>query len=182
MTVESRLLKEAQAFNQQALAEIYDQYNQDLFRYAMRSLGNQNSAEECVAETFSRFLQALRRGKGPRQHLRAYLYRTAHNWITDQYRRQPPPDVPLEEETWVANDAGLLQSVAEKQNQARVRWALAQLTPDQQQVIMLKFYEGWKNRDVAQVLDKPVGAVKSLQHRALAALERLLAPVEEVKR
>jgi RNA polymerase sigma-70 factor (ECF subfamily) len=54
--------------------------------------------------------------------------------------------------------------------------AVQQLTPDQQQVISLKFLEGLSNQERAAVLDKPVGTVKSLQHRALAALHRLLAP------
>jgi RNA polymerase sigma-70 factor (ECF subfamily) len=56
---------------------------------------------------------------------------------------------------------------------------LQQLTPDQRQVITLKFLEGLSNQDVAAVLDKPVGAVKSLQHRGLAALARQLAPDKE---
>ena len=181
MKSESRLLKEARQFNRQALAEIYDKYNQDIFRYAMRSMGHNQMAEDCVSETFSRFLHALNQGKGPRKHLRAYLYRTAHNWITDQYRRQPPPDIQLEEDIKVEEETGMLQAVVNKQEQARVRWALSKLTPDQRQVIMLKYYEGWKNKEVAAALEKPVGAVKSLQHRALDALQRLLVPNEGVK-
>jgi RNA polymerase sigma-70 factor (ECF subfamily) len=48
------------------------------------------------------------------------------------------------------------------------------LTPDQRQVVILKFLEGWSNAEVAETLNKPVGAVKSLQHRALGALRRIL--------
>ena len=44
---------------------------------------------------------------------------------------------------------------------------------------MLKFYEGWDNEDIAEALQKPIGAVKSLQHRALDALRRILAQEEE---
>ena len=58
--------------------------------------------------------------------------------------------------------------------QRRVRDALHQLTEDQQQVVSLKFLEGWENEAVAKALNKPVGAVKSLQHRALAQLQKLL--------
>ena len=61
----------------------------------------------------------------------------------------------------------------------QVRAALRQLTPDQQQVITLKFLEGLSNAEVAAVLNKPVGAIKSLQHRALAALQRQLILDEE---
>ena len=51
----------------------------------------------------------------------------------------------------------------------------SQLTPDQQQVIALKYLQGWQNEEIAKILRKPVGAVKSLQHRALARLEKILS-------
>jgi DNA-directed RNA polymerase specialized sigma24 family protein len=51
----------------------------------MRLLGHASLAEDCVAETFARFLKALQKRQGPRDHLQAYLYRIAHNWIVDLY-------------------------------------------------------------------------------------------------
>lgn len=172
MSEESRLLDAARQFESQALAQIYDMYSPGLYRYAMRRLGDVQLAEDCVAETFSRFLHALRSWRGPRDHLQAYLYRTAHNWIVDCFRRERPnaeltDDLPSQTED-TERDAGLhLQQV-------RVRAAMRRLTPDQQQVVALKYLEGWENEAIAQALGKPVGAVKSLQHRALAALHRLL--------
>ncbi len=56
--------------------------------------------------------------------------------------------------------------------QDQLRIALSRLTPDQQQVIVLKFVEGLSNAEVGTILGKPEGAIKSLQHRALAALRR----------
>jgi RNA polymerase sigma-70 factor (ECF subfamily) len=60
-----------------------------------------------------------------------------------------------------------------------VRRALRNLTPDQRQVIVPKFYEGLDNREVAQAIGKPVGSVKSLQHRAFQSLARALGRDEE---
>jgi len=56
--------------------------------------------------------------------------------------------------------------------------ALRRLTPDQQQVIALKYLEGWENKEIAISLKKPVGAIKSLQHRALASLKKNLKSEE----
>lgn len=67
-----------------------------------------------------------------------------------------------------------LEAAAHSIESQRVRKALAQLAPEQRQVIVLKYLEGWSNQQVAQALDKPVGAVKSLQHRAIEALRRLI--------
>jgi RNA polymerase sigma-70 factor (ECF subfamily) len=57
-----------------------------LYRYAMRLLGNQQVVEECISDTFLRFLKSLRNSQGPVDHLKSYLYRIAHNWIIDYYR------------------------------------------------------------------------------------------------
>jgi RNA polymerase sigma-70 factor (ECF subfamily) len=174
---QSDLLERSRRLDKHALAEVYDEYSPGLYRYAYRLTGNTDQAEECVAEVFTRFLHALSSGGGPRQWLRPYLYRVAHNWITDQFRRQPQL-YPLEEEWLASPEAGPALQVHSRLEEAQVRSALRQLTPDQRQVILLKFYENFSNEEVALALDKPVGAVKSLQHRALAALERCLS-VEE---
>ena len=179
MSSESSLLERCRRFDERALAEIYDRWSPELYYYAIRLLGDTDLAEECVSETFSRFLHALHAGGGPRTHLRAYLYRVAHNWITDHYRRRPPEDPLREEVLTIERDDGpdrLLQRDVEIQ---ALRFALAQLTPEQRQVIVLKFIEGWSNKEIALSMDKSVGAVKSLQHRGLAALERLILKMEQ---
>jgi len=179
MISEKQLIARAKAFDREILAEIYDRYSPGLYRYAVRQLTDEIQAEECVAETFRRYLQILRSGGGPKEHLQAYLYRIARNWITDQFRRQPP--IPLDPEIPVVDESLSDPRSIVDQNllRERVRWALMHLTPDQRQVIMLKFISGWKNAEVAASINKPVGAVKSLQHRALNALRRLLLDSQE---
>lgn len=179
MTSEKQLIKRARKYNQQTLAEIYDRYSPGIFRYAVRLLNDSEQAENCVSETFSRFLAALQRGGGPKDHLQAYLYRIAHNWITDQYRRQP--SLPLDPEFAIDSDPKVdPQSVsADVIIREQVRNALMELTPDQRRVVVLKFLEGWSNIEVAEAMGKPVGAVKSLQHRGLAALRRFLFETNE---
>jgi RNA polymerase sigma-70 factor (ECF subfamily) len=153
------------------LAEIYDTYSPGLYRYSIRLLGDRDLAEDCVAETFSRLLQSLQSHNGPHHHLQAYLYRIAHNWIVDLFRRH--------EQTFELNDALPCDELPEEEavrqiRQKQVRKAIRRLTPDQQQVIILKYLECWSNEDIARVLCKPVGAVKSIQHRALVSLHTFL--------
>jgi len=168
---EQELLTKAGQFDTRALTEIYDLYSPRLYRYAMRLLGDDCAAEDCVSETFSRFLKALQAGKGPRDYLQAYLFRMARNLVVDHYRRQPL----TEELTDDLPQAETTEGVAEEDmRQSRVRAALHKLTDDQQQVVSLKFLEGWENDEIACALHKPVGAVKSLQHRALAQLQKFL--------
>lgn len=172
------LLRQARILDLRALAEIYDTYSTELYGYALRLLGDPEIAEDCVAETFTRFLKALHTGKGPDKYLRAYLYRVAHNWIADSYRCSPQECLALEESIENTQSTRVEDQVVQNLLAAQLRNALFQLTPDQRQVIMLVFIEGWQKAEVAAALGKPVGAVKSLQHRALKTLKRILASTE----
>jgi RNA polymerase sigma-70 factor (ECF subfamily) len=172
-------LRKAQSLDRNTLGGIYDEYHQPLYSYIYRRVGDVETARDLTADVFRRFLQATANGNGPNEHLRAWLYRVAHNIVIDHYRRQQhQPSAPLEEK-WasVDDDPG---KAAELEMQCEyVRAALRHLTADQQQIIVLKFLEGLTNHEIAEVTQKSVGSVKSLQHRALAALRRHLVPSEE---
>jgi RNA polymerase sigma-70 factor, ECF subfamily len=178
MISESELIERARRFDLSALAEIYDRYSPGIYRYALHLLGDPQQAEDCTADTFTRYLQAVRGEGGPQGHLQAYLYRIAHNQITDVYRRQPPPPLPLFDDLPGAGPEPI-QTVIDRIEKEQVRAALVRLTPEQRQVIALKYLEGWENEMVALALGKPVGTIKSLQHRAIDALRRMLLPQKE---
>jgi RNA polymerase sigma-70 factor (ECF subfamily) len=177
--INRKLLQKAQDYDERALAEIYDRWSEPIYRYAVRLLGERDLAEECVSETFNRFLASLRNNKGPEDHLQAYLFRIAHNWIADTYRKQAPLSVQLTDELHATHESEPPQIVAEKWEKHQVRESLKYLTPDQRQVITLKYIEGWGNAEIARALGKPVGAIKALQHRGLATLRQILLHEEE---
>ena len=167
-------MKRARTLDHNALVKIYDLYSDALFNYAYKHIGDTQAAEELVSETFFRFLGALERGGGPKEHLKAYLYRITHNLITDRFRRKPPPSLELDEERLPDDKPGPASVFVSRQDQEQVRGALRLITAEQRQVIVLKFLEGWSGGEIAQVMEKSLGAVKALQHRGLAALQRIL--------
>lgn len=170
------LLRRAQQWDQDALAQIYDTFAPAIYRYVYRRTGHQNTAEEITAETFHRFLVALKHGSGPTEYLSAWLYRVAHNLIVDFYRRQPPQEpesLDNVEESLAEPDQGAAH--VERQMQVeQARAALRQLTPLQQQIITLRYLEELSNEDIARIVERTEGAVKALQHRALDSLRRIL--------
>lgn len=176
---EQELLTGARKFDLQVLGAIYDQYSPGIYRYAIRLLGDPSTAEDCVSATFSRFLQTVKMGQGPDRYLQAYLYRIAHNWITDHYRRQPPPSVELDEKIDSGENSLPEHQVDTSLEKQQVLLAIRSLTPDQRQVVALRFFEGWANSEIAQALDKPIGAVKALQYRALQSLQSYLIKNEQ---
>src|SRR4030066_1049439 len=173
------ILERAKRFEAQVLEEIFDTFSPGIFRYAFRLLGDEDLARECMSETFSRFLVALKRESGPDNYLQAYLYRIAHNWVTDFYRSKAPPSLPLDSVTLADPAAGPQQAFIDQAANQQLRNALTLLTHEQRQVITLRYLEDWENKAIAQLLNKQVGAVRALQHRAIAALRRILTRNEE---
>lgn len=174
MNQDESLLIRARAFDAQALGQIYDAYFERLYRYAYRFVGDVDSAQDVAAETLRRLLEALRAGSTPR-HLSGWLYRVAHNLAMDQHRQRPEGGlVALEPDHDLADDVDTEADSERGFARREVRQALAKLTPEQQKVVVLKFVEGYSNAEVGALMDKPEGAIKSLQHRALAALKRAL--------
>ena len=151
------------------LGELYDTHALKIFRYIYHRLGDAFLAEDLTSEVFVRFLHA----RATPDDSGAFLYRIAHNLIVDYARQRHPIQLP---DDFVGSDRDDPAHLAElEMERIRLRRAIARLTPEQQQVIALKFLEGLTNEEVARVIDKPIGAVKALQHRALAALRNMLA-------
>ena len=151
------------------LGQLYDTYAPKIYRYLFHRLGDQALAEDLTGEVFLRFLRA----RPDPDNVQAFLYRMAHNLIVDHVRRQRPT-LPLDEEL-AATGPDPAQLAAAALESARLRRALLRLTADQQQVVTLRFLEGFSTAEVAQILRKPEGAIKALQHRGLTALRELLA-------
>jgi RNA polymerase sigma factor (sigma-70 family) len=90
MRMDAILTTEHQQLDRQALIQIYRDHSPGMYRYAYRMLGDQGLAEDCVSDTFTRYLQLLRNGRQLEGNLQAYLYRMAHNWVVDYYRKHKP--------------------------------------------------------------------------------------------
>lgn len=176
---DEELLLKAKAFDRNAISAIYDAYQQPLYRYIYRQVGAVETSRDLTSDVFSRFLQALKKGNGPKEHLKAWLYQVAHNIVVDFYRRQQHRNHLALDDRPLYSDENPVRSAELNMDAELVRLALTKLTPDQRQVITLKFFAGFTNKETAEVLDKPIGAVKALQHRAIAALQRQLLSMEE---
>ncbi len=172
---EKTLLKLARDLDEGALAEIFDTYYVPLYRYIYHHVGHVQTAEDLTARVFQRLLEKLHAGRGPRHHLKGWLYRVAHNVIIDEMRRQGHRDhAPLDErlpDAAAAPEEQAQQSILAE----RARRALMDLAPRQRAAVSLKYLMGLENEEVARCLGLSVGAVKALQHRGLDTLRRRLA-------
>ncbi len=188
-TRETVLLKRAQAYEEQAIAELYDHYAPRIYSYLYRRVHDAQVAEDLTSEVFVRVLQALQSEQFWHTSFQAWLYRIAHNQVIDYYRQQTRQQeqmhqVPLEDqpeatgiENVIADPSADIDATRDAREIAGgLEAALSRLTPDQQQVLVLRFGEQMKTQEIAAIMNKTNGAIEALQHRALATLRRMLDP------
>ncbi len=166
------LLERIQQHDQQALAEVYDQYFDRLYNYLYYRLGEPEVAADLTGEVFLALVKSLDAGKPPSRSLSGWLYTVARNLAAD-YIKEKGRTVPLMDDL-VADGPSITDQVHLSHLAPILRQALLQLTEEQQHVIALRFGQELSLAETAEILEKTVGAIKALQHRALASLARYL--------
>jgi len=170
---EARLIRRAKEGNPVAFAELYDRHQPAIYRYISFRVGSAAVAEDLTSEVFVRLVEKIDQFTYRGRPLLAWLYTIARNLVADHHRRAERADmVPLDKKLTAAT-TDPEKAAALTLEQQRLGAAIEQLTEGQRQVILLKYFEDLDNKAVARILGKSVGAVKSLQHRGLRALERI---------
>ena len=170
------LVERAQEGQRDALEELYLLHFDRIYSYLHMSVGNRHDAEDLTTQTFLKMLEAIGRFRWRSAPFSAWLFRIAHNLAMDHFRAarrtQPEeevPEPPGSEEASAEDQA--MQSIG-RQSMLEL---IEKLSPEQQQVLTLKFVFNFPNAEVATILGKTEGAIKSLQHRALVSLQKQLA-------
>ena len=167
------LVVRAQSGDREALEELYLLHFDRIYSYLHMSVGNRHDAEDLTTQTFLRMLESIRRFKFGTAPFSAWLFRIAHNLAMDHFRAarrwQPEEDVPEPEgaEEYSAEEQAM-HSIGRKS----MLQLIETLSQEQQQVLTLKFVFNFSNGEVATILGKTEGAIKSLQHRALVSLQK----------
>ena len=171
-----KLVERAQAGQREALEELYLLHFDRVYSYLHMSVGNRHDAEDLTTQTFLKMLESIGRFRWQSAPFSAWLFRIAHNLAMDHFRAnrrwQPEEEVPepLDSEVRSAEEEAL--HAIGRQSMLRL---IETLSPEQQQVLTLKLVFNFPNADVATVLGKTEGAIKSLQHRALVSLQKQIA-------
>jgi RNA polymerase sigma-70 factor (ECF subfamily) len=161
----------------QFIGAVYDRYFPEVFRYVRFRIGDEVIAEDIASDVFVRLLEASRKNQGPQSNLRGWLIATASNALNDHHRRHYRRPVEALSETMPDGAPGIHTEIDLREQQHLVQGALSQLTPEQQHVLALRFGQGCSLEETAAILNKNVNAVKALQFRALASLQRQIGEV-----
>lgn len=174
---EEKALNGLKTLDPQAVTAIHTHYYPDIYRYARYHLDDPHIAEDIAADVFMRLLEAVNAGKGPRTTLRGWLMATVSNMVNDHFRKKYRRKTEELSDEMQADTPGLLSMLEGKEQHKHIRAALGKLTPDQQNILALRFGSGYSLEQTAEAIGKKVNAVKQLQFRALASLRRYLGDV-----
>lgn len=173
-----RALDGLRELDQQTIGAIYDQYFSEIYRYVLYRIGDSVLAEDITSDVFLRLLEAARGRSAPQTNLKGWLIGTASHVVTDHLRRKyrrPEQEI---SESLPDLTPGPVSEVDQREQNRIVQNAYAQLTSEQQHVLALRFGQGYSLDETAAFMNKNVNAVKALQFRALAALQREVGEVD----
>ena len=171
---ESTSIDGLQRLDPQTIGAIFDQHFSELYRYVRYRINEDTTAEDIASDVFVRLLEAAQRRQGPRSNLKGWLFATASNAVNDHLRRQYRR--PTEELSESMSDGGesIHAEVDLRERNREVRAAYDRLTTEQQHVLALRFGVGLSLEETALHMKKNANAIKALQFRALASLQRLM--------
>ncbi|MGH2405296.1 MAG: RNA polymerase sigma factor [bacterium] len=174
LSAEWDLVRRAQEYDETALEALYQAYYPKIYNYAFLQMGDVQAAEDLASDVMLKMIESIRNYKFRGLPFGAWVFRIARNRLIDLHRRRRRRgEVDLSETltSALANPQALAERALER---GQLQIAMKHLTDEQRQVIVLKFIEGFDNRSAGKILGRSEGAIKSLQHRALGSLRRLL--------
>ncbi len=168
------LIERVRRGDQDAARTLYERYFDRIYNYVYARIGRVEDAEDLAIDTMTRSLTRLDLFQDQGVGFSSWLYRIAHNATIDHYRRRGRVTLVSLDGAALPQSADPSDLALERLSNEELREALRELTDEQQQVLILRFFQDLTAAQVAEIIGKSVGAVQALQHRALGSLERAL--------
>jgi RNA polymerase sigma-70 factor (ECF subfamily) len=171
---EESLIRRAQARDQVALTQLYEENFDRIYRYIVIKIGDRTEAEDMTQQVFLNAIQSIASYKSKGMPFSSWLYRIAHNQVVDHLRKKSRRILVPLDETLPANEDDPKHIAEQKIEIEQVVMASKELTAAQQEVISLRFGGELSIAEVAKAMGRSEGAVKALQHSAISALRKAL--------
>ena len=180
---EARLVEFAVAGDFDSFAALYSHHMDAIYRYAFFRMGNQQDAEDLTEQAFLRAWEAMPSFRSIGCSFLHWMYRIAHNLVVDYHRhgaRVIEESLP-NQLTLTLDEVPVIDYMLRVEEITTLAGAIRQLSDEQQQVIILRFIEGFSHAEISRILQKSEMACRAIQHRALVILNHKLAPGSEAE-
>lgn len=168
------IVRRAQEYDEPAVEALYQKYYPKIYNYGFMQMGDAQAAEDLASDVMLKMIESMHKYTFRGLPFGAWVFRIARNRLIDLHRRRRrrgEVDLSGSLSSALASPHALAERALER---GQIQIALKHLTDEQRQVIVLKFIQGFDNRSIGKIMGRSEGAIKSLQHRALGALRRLM--------
>lgn len=174
MDKDAALLKAIKEYDHEGLTTVFDSYAPLIYKYALRLNRDPVEADNIVGEVFAELLKQLKKGKGPCENLRSYLFQIAYHKIVDDVRNQKNltciDDLPK-----LSSGEMLTNNHEDKEQLIALETILHDhLNKEQRHVIFLRFIEDFNLKETAEIMGKTIDNVKVIQNRAIKKIHKVL--------
>jgi RNA polymerase sigma-70 factor (ECF subfamily) len=171
---EAMLVQRAVEHDAGAFGKLYDMHVDRIYKHIYYRVGNEADAEDLTQQVFLKAWQAIHRYKKTTSPFIAWLMTISHNQVIDFYRTRKDKAY-IEAEILADGPASRPEQTTEANfEQQHLRRAILRLGGDEQQVVILRFIEGFEFAEIASVMKKKEGNVRVILHRALVKLRDIL--------
>lgn len=174
---DQELMRIVQEGDYSPASEIYDRYSGRIYNFAFRFLRNSEAAEDATQEVFVKMLKHASQFHGDAK-LSTWLFSITANWCRDYLRKADNRTKESDEVLLTLPAPSELapdRTLEKRENEQMVRKALAALTPEQREAILLSRYQGLSYAEIAKIAGCSEGAVKTRVFRAMETLKKTLA-------
>ncbi|MGB2815193.1 MAG: sigma-70 family RNA polymerase sigma factor [Dehalococcoidales bacterium] len=176
MQDEESLVRRAKENDEAALAQLYEENFDKIYRYIVLKTGDRTEAEDMTQQVFLKAFKSISGYRSKGSPFSSWLFRIAHNQMVDYWRKKSKrTTVPLEESMVGSSNSNPSSEVERKTDIENLVAATKQLTSLQREVVSLRFAGGLSLAEVAKAMGKNEGAIKALQHSAVVSLRKIMA-------
>jgi RNA polymerase sigma-70 factor (ECF subfamily) len=167
----------------EAFGELYDLYNDRIYRFILFKVGSKEEAQDLTAETFLKCWNHISRNK-PIVNLNALLYSIGRNLVIDYYRKQKAEkEISSDEILEIIPDAKaekVLKNINVRSESEAVFKAMDKIDGKYKEILILKFIDELTNNEISEITGMPEGNVRVTAHRATEALKKVLNEQNEI--
>ena len=165
-------IKEAKRGNKEAFGVLYDYYLPKIYRFVYLKVNSHPETEDLVHEVFLDAWQNLHGYRYRGFPFSSWLYQIAKNAVIDFYRTSKK-NIPIEDvdENILRFDGKNSESLDTELTIEKLKLVIAQLKPDYQDVLIMRFVDDLNHEEIAAALNKSEGAIRLIQHRAIKELK-----------
>ena len=174
---EKELIKQAKK-DPKAFGELYEEYYSKIFGYSLKRVADLEAAKDITSETFFKALKNIWRFRWQNISFSSWLYRIASNEVVNHFRGRKKKTIPIDEFPELTTQERILEEFIEAEEELKkhkdfleLQKEISKLPDIYQEVIVLRFFEKKQMKEIAEVLGKKEGTIKSLIYRGLKKLK-----------